>query len=371
MSKLTRVFQKQFGVNAGNSDVGVFGSLAAASPQYSKDPETIQSLNAFLTGWAAETIANNRPALEDFNAIDFLTFYQLCYLLQTGVAEWNAETTYYIGSIVNDGTGVLYKSLANDNIDNDPTTEADKWEEVIPNPTTGGVAGSYKNLKVVRASATQVTVTADELVLENTDHEKVSVFGVNQSAAITSSGAGGLDTGSEANVWYYIWIIRKSSDGTVAALLSASATTPTLPAGYDQKALVSAVHNTAGDFVDFTQSGDKYNYKVWITLATGSGSVASWTSIDTTDSVPSALSTRIDLAMYGYAGQVMFVTNDSGIDPGYEGIHGKYAIAPYGNATYVNIVPISLEILTANTIYENASSADPILYCTGFAINKL
>jgi len=135
MSKLTRVFQKQFGVNAGNSDVGVFGSLAAASPQYSKDPETIQSLNAFLTGWAAETIANNRPALEDFNAIDFLTFYQLCYLLQTGVAEWNAETTYYIGSIVNDGTGVLYKSLANDNLNN-AVTDATKWALVNPDSVT-------------------------------------------------------------------------------------------------------------------------------------------------------------------------------------------------------------------------------------------
>jgi len=131
MSKLTRVFQKQFGVNAGNSDVGIFGSLAASNPQYSKDPETIQSLNAFLTGWAAETIANNRPALEDFNAIDFLTFYQLCYLLQTGVAEWNAETTYYIGSIVNNGTGVLYKSLANDNLNN-AVTDAAKWAELAP-----------------------------------------------------------------------------------------------------------------------------------------------------------------------------------------------------------------------------------------------
>jgi len=135
MSKLTRVFQKQFGVNAGNSDVGIFGSLAASNPQYSKDPETIQSLNAFLTGWAAETIANNRPALEDFNALDFLAFYQLCYLFQAGVPEWDAETTYYIGSIVNNGTGVLYKSLANDNLNN-AVTDATKWALVNPDPVT-------------------------------------------------------------------------------------------------------------------------------------------------------------------------------------------------------------------------------------------
>lgn len=371
MSKLTRVFQKQFGVNAGNSDVGIFGSLAASNPQYSKDPETIQSLNAFLTGWAAETIANNRPALEDFNAIDFLTFYQLCYLLQTGVAEWNAETTYYIGSIVNDGTGVLYKSLANDNIDNDPTTEADKWEEVIPNPTTGGVAGSYKNLKVVRASKTQVTVTADELVLENTDHEKVSVFGVNQSAAITSSGAGGLDTGSEANVWYYIWIIRKSSDGTLNALLSASATAPTLPEGYDQKALVSAVHNTSGDFVDFIQEGDEYSYPLGLQLATGTN--LSWTAIDLTTFVPSALSTIArGTVRYDCSTSSCYVSNVNteyvGLNAG-ESETGTNKVGGYSVGG--GIVFWEYPILTANTIYYVSTGTTGFVYCSGFKLNKI
>lgn len=130
MSKLTRVYQKQFAANAGASDVGIFGSLAAADPQYSKDPETIQSLNAFMTGWAAETIANNRPALEDFNAVDFLAFYQICYLLQTGVPEWDTDTVYYEGSVVNDGTGVLYKSLTDANQGNE-VTDTENWAPVV------------------------------------------------------------------------------------------------------------------------------------------------------------------------------------------------------------------------------------------------
>lgn len=369
MSKLTRVFQKQFGVDAGNSDVGIFGSLAASNPQYSKDPETIQSLNAFLTGWAAETIANNRPALEDFNAIDFLTFYQLCYLLQTGVAEWNAETTYYIGSIVNDGTGVLYKSLANDNIDNDPTTEADKWEEVvnIPNPTTGGVAGSFKNLKVVRASATQVTVTADELVLENTDHEKVSVFGLNNTAEITSSGAGGLDTGSEANVWYYIWIIRKSSDGTVAALLSASATTPTLPAGYDQKALVSAVHNTSGDFVAFTQEGNIYSYTSAISIATGAQ--AGWGTLDVTAQVPSGISTVAFGTLFGSSAGSGALTNNSSSDTANLTTGGNKVMIGNPGGAYASL-HWRFQLLTANTLYYY-SQGNTTAYISGFEINKL
>lgn len=364
MSKLTRVFQKQFGVNAGDSDVGIFGSLAASNPQYSKDPETIQSLNAFLTGWAAETIANNRPALEDFNALDFLAFYQLCYLFQAGVPEWDADTTYYEGSICQ-VAGVLYRSLDDDNIDNDPTTEADKWEEVIPNPTTGGVAGSYKNLKVVRASATQVTVTADELVLENTDHEKVSVFGMNQSAAITSSGAGGLDTGAEGNVWYYIYIIRKSSDGTVAALLSASASAPTMPAGYDQKALVSAVHNTAGDFVDFVQEGHEYFYSSWVVAATGN--VGASQSVNIAEIVPSGIST--------------LARGTLGVNNGYVSVSNL--VSSVGDARTIAInkfIAVSdlsalngweLNTLTANTLYWCSAYATGALYIIGFRINKL
>ena len=362
MSKLTRVFQKQFGVNAGNSDVGIFGSLAASNPQYSKDPETIQSLNAFLTGWAAETIANNRPALEDFNALDFLAFYQLCYLFQAGVPEWDADTTYYEGSICQ-VAGVLYRSLDDDNIDNDPTTEADKWEEVIPNPTTGGVAGSYKNLKVVRASATQVTVTADELVLENTDHEKVSVFGVNKTAAITSSGAGGLDTGEEANVWYYIWIIRKSSDGTLNALLSASATAPTLPAGYDQKALVSAVHNTSGDFVDFIQEGNEYFYTTWLAMASGAPGAGAWYAIDTTSFVPSGISSHARGSLSNVS-----TTAISNVNTGATGV----TIAP--NKITSNLNPTTVftwefNIITANTLYWLALG--DTCYISGFKINKL
>ena len=44
--------------------------------------------------------------------------YQLAYLMQEGVPEWNADTTYYIGSIVNDGLGNCYRSLTDSNLNN-------------------------------------------------------------------------------------------------------------------------------------------------------------------------------------------------------------------------------------------------------------
>ena len=87
------------------------------------------------------------------------------------------------------------------------------------------------------------------------------------TGTITTSGANGLDTGAEAaNTIYYVWVIRKSSDGTVAALFSTASAigSITFPSGYDQAALVSAVGNNNGsDFIDFTQNGKIYSFSTW------------------------------------------------------------------------------------------------------------
>jgi hypothetical protein len=53
---------------------------------------------------------------------------------------------------------------------------------------------------------------------------------------------GGLDTGSvAASTEYFVWLIRKDSDGTIDALFSASSTAPTMPAGYTYKRLLRGV----------------------------------------------------------------------------------------------------------------------------------
>lgn len=123
MAKITRFTIKQFGSSGPSGDFGQFGSLAASSPNYTKDPATIQSLAAFLTGWAAETIATNRPALEDMNGLDFLIFQALCYFQQAGIPEYDAGTTYYQYSICQYG-GVIYQSLVDSNTGNTPAVGA-------------------------------------------------------------------------------------------------------------------------------------------------------------------------------------------------------------------------------------------------------
>lgn len=115
MAKITRKLMKIFGSNSGTHEMGVFGSLAAASPTYSTDVETIQSLSNWLDGWYSAIIMNNSPATQDFNAVFYVLAYQVAYLMQAGIAEWDTNTTYYKGSLAQSG-GQVFVSIADDNL---------------------------------------------------------------------------------------------------------------------------------------------------------------------------------------------------------------------------------------------------------------
>lgn len=240
-------------------------------------------------------------------------------------------------------------------------------DPIWANETAGGVLGAYKNLKVVRDSVTQVTVTADELILEDASNNKVTIRSVSEAIAITTSGASGLDTGAEGSSrWYYIWIIRKSSDGTVNGLLSESSSAPTMPSGYDQKALVGAVYNSSGsDFVDFIQEGRRYSYKTSQTMASGNVGTGAWTSITTSQWVPSALSTFCRGIYDGAGTATLVMTNDSGVATGSGAAANKY----FSNAEGMN--HWEFHILTANTLYWGSSNAGHLIRIEGFEINKL
>jgi sulfur transfer complex TusBCD TusB component (DsrH family) len=69
--------------------------------------------------------------MEDMNAYMYMVTSQLAYILQQGAAiEWDAETTYYTGSIVAaaDGSGIWYRSLIDDNTR--PLTDTTAWKQI-------------------------------------------------------------------------------------------------------------------------------------------------------------------------------------------------------------------------------------------------
>lgn len=103
----------------------------------------------------------------------------------------------------------------------------------------------------------QIDIIADEIVLQDNSGVPYRATAVNLSFSIIASGAGGLDTGTEAaSTWYYIWVIYNGT--TVTGLLSISSTSPTMPTGYTYKALVGAIYNNASsNFLTTYQQGNK------------------------------------------------------------------------------------------------------------------
>jgi hypothetical protein len=131
VSKIARATQQVFGVNlTASGNIAQFGSLAANAIAYSLDPAVIQALNAWGNGWAGALVNNQAPALQDMNALFYLITRQLAYSMQTGVPEWDASTSYFIGSIVQDGYGNTYRSLTDNNLNN-----------VVTNSTYWGMTG--------------------------------------------------------------------------------------------------------------------------------------------------------------------------------------------------------------------------------------
>lgn len=149
MAKLSRIFQILFGQNGDQSHFEQFGARkSTGTGNFTKDPNTIQALSAFITnGWPdAVNPTNNAPFLEDMNALHYLIFYQLCNIFQDGIPAWNISTTYFTGSIVRkDGTSEQYGSLVDNNTGNALPSQADNasWHYLNPTNNPPGMMSDF------------------------------------------------------------------------------------------------------------------------------------------------------------------------------------------------------------------------------------
>ncbi len=131
MPALARKTQRTFGLAGTVGNYGQFGSKAAAAPLNSQDPAVIQALNAFVDeGFVDADAAGGVPYLEDMNGLFLVAFYQLAYLFEQGVPEWDAGTTYYSNGMCK-YNGVLYLSLQNTNLNKNPASETAWWQDYI------------------------------------------------------------------------------------------------------------------------------------------------------------------------------------------------------------------------------------------------
>lgn len=140
MVELDRKLQKIFaGGVLPNNVLGIFGSGAEGAPAYSGDLDVLQSLDAYIEGFASAVINNSAPAMQDMNTLHYIVTTQLAYLFQQGVPLWLATETYYIGSIAKDANGILYRSLTSDNTGN-ALTDANNWVP-LADVATAAIAG--------------------------------------------------------------------------------------------------------------------------------------------------------------------------------------------------------------------------------------
>lgn len=273
------------------------------------------------------------------------------------------------GTVVQITKGGLLNGASFDALASIPAAAGVIPDANLPAMDAGGILGSYKSLRIAYASASTVTVTCAEIVLENSSNEKTTARAVSETLDLSASGANGLDDGSEAaSTWYYVWVIAKA-DGTIDTLLSASSTAPTLPTGYTFKALVGAVRNDgSSNLLKFIQNGNQVQYMEWATMASGAVGT-SWNAIDTTAFVPAELSTLCYGTLYGGTYNAA-IANDNTVST--FTTHDRNKIINSSHSGAVGDVPWEFEILTANTLWW---STDPgisgIVRIAGFRINKL
>lgn len=221
--------------------------------------------------------------------------------------------------------GRLFGNLGSDNVQTDGSTDTftlTHSQHITQNLTLDGglraavIANSIKQVLVVKSNVTnpnyQVNITADLLSVQG-----VLVPSVSLTTSITSSGANGLDTGSEASsTWYAIHVITNATGSLVAGLLSVSASAPTLPTGYTKFRRVGWVRNNgSSNFVAFERIGDQiyYNFAARPVNFTGPNDAAPHTDVrDLTPYVPAGSRVALLNAHGTQMEELKFTLTDTG-----------------------------------------------------------
>jgi hypothetical protein len=146
------------------------------------------------------------------------------------------------------------------------------------NGLTLSTAGSSASFGIAAGVATSDDAT--------TPMKLSTAYAKTTGAWAVGSGNGSLDTGSIANnAWYHVFLIERVDTGVVDILVSASATTPTLPANYTKRRRIGSMKTDGtGQWIRFSQVGSMF---LWYTdaLDVNNGTIGT-TAISVTISTP-------------------------------------------------------------------------------------
>ena len=155
--KLPRVTSKIFASNAAEGDIGQFGSALTGTKVSTGDIEVIQALPAYEEGWRDAVVSGrNYPTLQEMNGLQKTFSQQIAYILQNGMPEWDAGTTYFTDQFCRVGS-TFYVSLQDNNLGNNPTTTTGFWQVWTP------FAGEFANIDLSNLSTTGQAVLDSKL----------------------------------------------------------------------------------------------------------------------------------------------------------------------------------------------------------------
>lgn len=277
MAKLDRVQAKVFASTAEADEIGQFGSAVEGSKLNTSDVATIQALDSWLDGFSKALVSGNRyAALQEVNGALKVLSYQGAYALQEGIAEYNADTTYYIGSIVKKtGTFDIYGSLTDDNVGNALVEGAD-WKFLVD-------LSNLPNTLVFTADTSNMPTLSNNAIDADHDIDFTTGFCWDDTLSVKmeanssftkrfdatfaeGTGNGGFASGESlpTSGTIHIWMISKA-DGTVDYFANNHATSglaPTLPTGFVYKRrLGSRRTDSSANILGFNQYSDFVKYK--------------------------------------------------------------------------------------------------------------
>lgn len=277
------------------------------------------------------------------------------------------------------GCGVLNKDCGGDT-EGDITWQSGTEGQVLKVDSDGnwragdltdtGSGTYFSQLVIQQSSNTQAGITAKRIMVFDSGNNSRRLSNVSVTADITVSGAGGLDTGSEASsTWYAIYVIYNSTTSTVNSLLSVSATSPTLPTDYTFFKMVGWIYNnSSSNFISFYQ----YGTNSWVAQSDvfiDKAGVASYTSQSLSAFIPPTA-----VAATGIYG----ATNTSGdwmaVAANTSGIGVAITNAPDSGSPadgYTSCSQFRVPIISSQTIYWKADATGNYygLSITGWEIN--
>jgi hypothetical protein len=178
----------------------------------------------------------------------------------------------------------------------------------VSDDSTQGKSVAQTGCKFSWTDAATITLTPDgidsraRIIVISGNKLKSIILNAALTCALSTSGAGGLDTGSEANnKGYYVFLITKPNGKIPVLLCSLSDTSPTMPAGYTFRSdpIWFISNNGSGDIRKFIDvNGTCYYNQTGDTAVVSQGlAYSDWQVIDCSVIIPS----NSMVNMHGYA----------------------------------------------------------------------